>query len=269
MPPRTPHAFTLIETLVVTIALLAATAVLLPTFAYLRQQNRLAVNQQQLRGIHQGMVTWTTMSRRGPVQVLAYPGIDWGRGAPTSDGPDTGFSGDGTVPGARLWQMLAGNFFTPEYMINPADAYAIEMAYPFSGTIPPVTARNHSYAMLSLRGTPDETSEWIARSINPAHFNEGRWEDRMNPNAAILGDRAIGTGPADISSVWTESGSGEWKGHVVRNDNSAVYAPRRIVADTQYGAQPANPADDLFENDPATADAFLVHDDATTAYSAE
>ena len=79
----------------------------------------------------------------------------------------------------------------------------------------------------------------------------------------ILGDRAIGRGPANISSVWTQPGSGDWRGSIIRSDNSTSFLSDHLV-ETQHATQP----DDLFEDDPATADAFLVHDDATTAYSA-
>ena len=269
MPPRTPSAFTLLELLAVIIVVMVLMSVVLPTLAYLQPQRRLAMNQRQLRGIHQGMITWTHMSRLGTVEVLAYPGIDWRDGTPVPNGPKTGYSGNGTVPGARLWTMLEGNFFTPEYIINPQDATAVEVQIdPVTSKYQPLTARNHSYAMLSLMGSPNETSEWIVRSLVP-ESSEVRSADKLDSGAVILGDRAIGTGPADISSVWTESASGDWRGHVVRKDNSIVFETNPVVSPTKYGQGHANINDDLFADDPTADDALLVHDDAVTAYSAQ
>ena len=242
----------MIEAIVVVVAIVVAIAILIPVLTSMRRSARQTRNGDQLRGFHNGFVSYASMQfNKSRGRNAYFPGLQ-ATGQPTANGPDTGHSGDGSEPGARLWMMLDGNVFPPDYMTNPADAHAVEMAYPFSGTVPPVTHENFSYAFQSLAGHPDERAEW---------------SETLNGQAIILGDRAIGTGPADISSVWTEPGSGDWRGGVVRNDNSTSFETRPVITDTQYGMQPANLADDLFEDDPATADAFLVHDDATTAYS--
>ena len=84
-----------------------------------------------------------------------------------------------------------------------------------------------------------------------------------------MSDRAIGTGPDDISSLWTERGSGDWRGGIVRNDNSTAFDTQQVADQTKYGSHPANRTDDLFADNAETVDAFLVHDDAVTAYSAD
>ena len=55
----------------------------------------------------------------------------------------------------------------------------------------------------------------------------------------------------------------------MRNDSTVIYKERHTFGSTKYGDEPANPTDDIFEDDPTAADAFLVHDDATTAYNVE
>lgn len=253
--PRRCTGFTVIDLMavgVVVMILVVLVLVALPMFSGGRRgPAREMMNNTQLRGIHQGFVTWAQSNKRGGNDGY-FPGLD-GSGDVIADGPLTGHSGDGTVPAAAMWMMLDGNFFTPEYMINPADAHAVELLIPATGPVPPVTHENFSYAFQSLAGHPAE---------------RGEWKETLNTAAPVAGDRAIGTGPADISSVWTKLGSGDWRGGLVKNDNSTSFDTNRMLADTRYGGEPVNPIDDLFEDDPAAADAFLVHEDPTTAYSA-
>ena len=210
-------------------------------------------NNTQLRGIHQGLVTWSQSNKRGGNDGY-YPGLN-SSGDVEPDGPLTGHSGDGAVPGARLWIMLNGNFVTPEDIFNPRDNRTEKITRdPASGIYPPVTHEDFSPAFQSLAGHPDERAEWV---------------ETLNTDAIVMGDRAIGSGSSDISSVWTGLKSGDWRGLIVRNDNSTGFQTDHVVTETKYARAPVNPTDHLFEDDLATADAFLVHEDATTAYSAD
>lgn len=210
-------------------------------------------NNTQLRGIHQGLVTWSQSNKRGGNDGY-YPGLN-SSGDVEPDGPLTGHSGDGAVPGARLWIMLNGNFVTPEDIFNPRDNRTEKITRdPATGIYPPVTHEDFSHAFQSLAGHPAVKAEW---------------KETLNTSTLIMGDRAIGTGPADISSVWTEPGSGDWRGAVVHGDNSTGFTTDHVFTNTKYGGEPVNPIDDIFEEDSAAADAFLVHEDAITAYSAK
>ena len=210
-------------------------------------------NNTQLRGIHQGLVTWSQSNKRGGNDGY-YPGLN-SYGDVEPDGPLTGHSGDGAVPGARLWIMLNGNFVTPEDIFNPRDNRTKKITRdPATGIYPPVTHEDFSHAFQSLAGHPAVKAEW---------------KEKLNTSTLIMGDRAIGTGPADISSVWTEPGSGDWRGAVVHGDNSTGFTTDHVFTNTKYGGEPVNPIDDIFEEDSAAADAFLVHEDAITAYSAK
>jgi len=253
--PRRCIGFTVIDLMAVGVVLVVVVVLVLvamPMFGGRRGGYSVQMmNNTQLRGIHQSFVTFAQSNKRGGNDGY-FPGLD-GSGDVIPDGPLTGHSGDGTVPAAAMWMMLEGNFFTPEYMVNPADAHAVELLIPATGPVPPVTHDNFSYALQSLAGHPAE---------------RGEWKEALNTAAPVAGDRAIGTGSADISSVWTARGSGDWRGGVVENDNSSSYGLDHVFTNTKYGHEPVNPTDDLFEDDPAAADAFLVHEDATTAYSA-
>ena len=253
---RRDSGFTVIDLMVVgvvVVVLLVLALVVLSTLGSKARMARRMANSGQLRGIHQGFVTWAQSNKAGGRDGY-YPGLD-ASGNVIPDGPLTGHSGDGTVPAAAMWMLLNGNFVTPEDLINPRDKHAVELALdPATGTYPPVTHENFSYALQSLAGHPAVKAEW---------------KETLNTSTLIMGDRAIGTGPADISSVWTEPGSGDWRGAVVHGDNSTGFTTDHVFTNTKYGGEPVNPIDDIFEEDSAAADAFLVHEDATTAYSAK
>ncbi|MEM1107776.1 MAG: hypothetical protein AAGH99_03705 [Planctomycetota bacterium] len=226
------------------------------------------VSLTQLRGIQQGMMTFSAASHRAGGDGR-FPGLDRsGRVVP--DGEATGFSGDGTQPAARLWMLLDGNFFTPEYIINPADGKAAEYEFPPNGEASPdhpLTSDHFSYAMLGITEALNQDEDGNFAPSDDTRANE--WLETLNPNAIVMSDRAIGTDRDDISSVWTEPGSGEWRGGVIRNDNSTSFETIAEFEQTQYGDAEANDLDHLFEDAPGVTDAFLVHEDATTAYSVE
>ncbi|MEO1236202.1 MAG: hypothetical protein AAFX76_05375 [Planctomycetota bacterium] len=246
-----PSGFSALELLVVIVSVVVLIALLLPMLGGSRRGgHRPMANNTQLRGIHQGFVTFAQSNKIGGNDGF-FPGLD-GSGNVVSDGEATGHSGDGTHPGARLWVLLEGNFFTPDYMINPADFRAVEAETPpGSDDYEPITADHYSYALLGIL----------------AEAERSEWKETLNTSAIVMGDRAVGTGPADLSSVWTEAGSGDWRGGVVRNDNSASFETTHRLEQTKYGGGVYNDWDDFFEDDPDTGDAYLVFRDAATAYS--
>ena len=256
LSPR-QRAFTLLDLiatlagiLILVVGLLVIASALGPTA---RRGAPQMTNNAQLRGIHRALVIYAQSNKKGGNDGF-FPGLD-ASGNVIPDGPDTGFSGDGTQPGARLIPLLNGNFVTPDYIINPADPIAreIEVA-PGMTDYQHLKPINHSYAMLAI-------------SPPPGSGRNDEWKETLNTAAIMLSDRAIGHGPADISSVWTDPGSGDWKGGVVRNDNATHYEQTTSFENTRYGTNPANAWDELFEDESGGADAFLVHDDAITAFS--
>ena len=260
---RHRSGFTVIDLMavgVVVVIVVVLIVVLLPTSGSNARMARQMANNTQLRGIHQAFVTWAQSNRTGGSDGY-FPGLD-ASGNVIPNGPLTGHSGNGTQPAARLWMMLEGNYFPPEYLLNPADTASIEaMGRDASGLYPPLTATNHSYALLQITAPSGPTTPPDGRTFE--------WRETLNTAAVVMGDRAIGTGPSDFHSVWTKPGSHDWLGGVVRNDNSTGFETSTRFANTKYGNHPTNAFDELFEDESGGNDAFLVHEDATTAYSAD
>lgn len=241
--------FTLIETLLVVGIIVVLVAVLIPTLAYLRQEARRSASSTQLRGIHNSLINSANGKARGRT-VGWYVGVDSVEGV-TPNGEDTGQSGDGSVPAARYWWLLAANYFTPEYIISPVDKTGVP-ADQNSNPYPPLTPDNFSYAMMALLGSENEKAEW---------------HETLNTNAVVLSDRAIGRGADDSASLWTAAGSGTWHGGVARNDNAVSFEKSSRMTNTRYGEGAVNATDDLFADDPHADDALLVFEDAETSYS--
>jgi len=243
-------SFNVVGLIVILGIIVVAAAIILPAINHTGCRNRRPMaNSTQLRGIQQGMVVFAQSNRFGGNDGY-YPGLD-SQGNVLPNSSETGFSGDGTHPAARLWIMLEANSFTPEYIINPADTAATEVDSG-SESYNPLAANNYSYALLDIRDRHAERIEW---------------KETLNTSAYVISDRAIGTDRSDISSVWTDLGSGDWRGTVTCNDNSTSFETSAEFEDTQYSTGNINPLDHLFENDPTADDAYLVHEDATNAYS--
>lgn len=258
--------FSIFQVLVAIVIVVIAIAILLPAMGPGHRPARQMSNNTQLRGIHQSFVTFAQSNKKGGNDGY-FPGLN-GSGEVLPDGPDTYHSGDGTQPAARLVLMLNGNFFTPDYMINPADMRVQEStANEQTGNHESLTADHFSYALLGIAEAlaQDEDGDFAPGDDQRAI----EWKETLNTSAIVMGDRAIGTGRDNISSVWTESGSGDWRGGVVRNDNSTSFETTAEFEQTKYGNALANEFDHLFEDAPDATDAFLVHENATTAYRVE
>lgn len=226
------HGFTILQVVGVVVGLVIAVAILLPMMGGRRPAYRMQ-NSTQLRGIYQGLVMF------GQSNKFYYPGID-----------SAGHVIEPTVEG-RLDLFMAGDFVTPEYLINPRETAAItELVYDkATRAYAPVTAANYSYAMLQI-DTPGR--------------RQNEWRDTANTMAVILSDRDTAGTPAKPMSVW---GKTPWHGSVLWNDNHAEFS-RSHVMPTAYDPPsqyvdgkpvPANnPADNVFA--PAGPDdAFLIH----------
>ena len=243
-PLRARFGFTLIELLVVISIIALLIAILLPALGAARQSARKMQNSTQLRGIHQALVIFAQSNK------TYYPGLNSDGTTMTvaevnETGTFTGWRGtsNGRNSSAVFAIALNQEVFTPEYLINPEDGEALPVGgadtdLDWSGN-PDNEANNFSYANLY----------WQENSNNTLQ-EEGRvaeWQETVNSEAIVLGDRIIGSGNTR-SSLWTDTDSGEWEGTITSNDNSTEYVNTDEGFDTRYGNNSIT-NDSLFETD--------------------
>ncbi|MEM9414579.1 MAG: hypothetical protein AAGA29_03755 [Planctomycetota bacterium] len=221
-------------------------------------------NSTQLRGIHQGLVTFANSNKE------KFPGLD-AKGNILADSlADTGLSGDGDTVEARYWILLTANYFTPEYAISPRETDPLVTEYDGDISLNPKPVvwdsqtRHYSYAMLSIDGTPGQPPSASGRYAE--------WQQSLNTQAIVISDR--NTGPnatTGIHSVHSNT-PGDWKGSVLWNDNHVAFEQSHYF-ETRYGTGAAfldtgngdADLDHLFiqDNDPngnPGNDAFMIHD---------
>ncbi|MEO0515495.1 MAG: hypothetical protein AAF086_09430, partial [Planctomycetota bacterium] len=222
---------------------------LLPALGAARRTARQMANNTQLRGIHQGFVTFAQSNKKGGNDGY-FPTLD-GSGntatTPAAVANDTYGAGAAInakigLPPSTVAIMLNGNFFTPDYVVNPADAGTTEAALDTVANAT-IDGTKFSYAMLDL-GTQAAVD---ADPLDPGRAIE--WKETLNTSAIIISDKNTGAdaviGTA-VSSVWTEEDSGDWRGGVTKNDNSTSFETTPEFEQTKYGNNIAVTTDNIF-----------------------
>ena len=248
-PCRRQSGFTIHELLIVIVLVMVMVSINLPVDAASRRTARRMQNSTQLRGIHQGLVTFANANKNN------YAGFN-SRGEILANGKEaTGNSGDGDTVEARFWILLEGDFMTPEYIISPsetAEVDVIEHDWRDNDPMPTVKwgeeLKNYSYAMLGIKGVAGE---------NPDANFAGRgaeWQQTLNSQAIVLSDRNIGGNPTNqVQSIHTDD-AGDWQGSVLWNDNRVAF-DRTHYCETKYANGRLNSdrfgegTDNLFDNE--------------------
>ncbi|MBX2851874.1 MAG: prepilin-type N-terminal cleavage/methylation domain-containing protein [Phycisphaeraceae bacterium] len=234
--------FTLIELLVVISIIALLIAILLPALGAARRTARRMQNSTQLRGIHQGLVTFANSNKN------IFPGYDSSGDCLDNTDQTTGSSSLGHGVEARYWILLNGDYFTPEYAISPSETENVtEYVEPATGTAPVEFSgsggtKHYSYALLMVR------SDGAGTPANPQYAGRvAEWKQTLNSQAIVISDRNVGANETTaLQSVHTEAE--EWSGSVLWNDNHVGFE-NDVAFETKYANGSLNdgtPADNLF-----------------------
>ena len=223
-----PHrlAFALNDLIVVLLVVTVAGSLALAEVSERQRADWQMKNATQLRGIHQGCVIYAQGNKAGTNDGY-FPGLS-PKGEPTA--PSTG---------ARLSLMIERDYFTPGYIISPAEADVLPAQQGEE-----VTYEDFSYAMLQVFEPVDDAGR-IAE-----------WSETLNTNAVVMGDRNTAAGD-ERASIWSENWTDHlegWRGTIVRNDNSTGFVESHVIEETRYGSShnelsKVNAEDDLFKSE--------------------
>jgi prepilin-type N-terminal cleavage/methylation domain-containing protein len=236
---RRNKGFTLIELLVVISIIALLIGILLPALGAARRTARQMQNSTQIRGIHQGHILYSQGNNQYYAGMVSGGSGAAATGTTGAVGIYGSYANDIVSQGHA--QLLNGNYFTPGYLINPAETNNSIVSTVAAVGVSVGSIRS-SYASLS------------ATSAAVDSIRRSEFKDNTNTQAAILGDRVVtgngvetaGSAATNVQrSVWTTT-DGDWRGSVVFGDNSTSFLTTSLVATTKYGTFTNSGNDNLY-----------------------
>lgn len=229
-------SFNIFHLAVVALILMVSIAVLFPILRSMRRSHWQDYEQYQIRGIHQGIVTYANSNKNWFVGLDTLGNHLGSHDAPTGFVPNR-YKQFGIDIEDRYAILLAGEFFTPGYIVSPYETDPSISEWPEVG---PVTDRHYSYAMLQV---PE---------AGPRH---DQWRQTLSAGSIVLSDRNTGTA-TQTDSIRYGTPNMTWRGVVLWNDHHTSFETDDVM-ETHYGSKPI-PNDHLFTAS-GDDDAYLIH----------
>lgn len=225
---------TILEVLLVVGVVALALAVLVLALAKAKRGSSVMKEGMNLRNIQAAMADYGTARNKGCFPGLtsagAYVGTPFrgeyyaapanaGNSAQESDGEGCDISSGTNMAFALLLEEGA---IGPGHLVSPGETG--QTSFSQAGRIATLAPRSFSDAA----APPSEVGDG---NISHAMLAYGRkslkpeWKVTGNGHAIMLATRVVfNARPGVFNSIWTEVGSGRWKGNVVHNDNSVAEA---------------------------------------------
>lgn len=202
----------MIEVVIVGVISLIAVAIIIPSLGKSRTRQRQMQNSEQIRGLHQALVTRSQANKF------------WFAGA-TSTGKVDPNAATSNRHGS-LMSLQDEGFFKPSYNISPGE---IDSSVTSEGLKAFKANQRGSYAVLEYASSP--------AGANLTWLGLLEWRDYLNTTAVVMSDRQIGE-PGEPRSIWATRPD-QWNGTLCFSDNhvefQTVDGPMRI----RYGSNKA------------------------------
>ncbi|MFA9479595.1 type II secretion system protein [Phycisphaerales bacterium AB-hyl4] len=230
--------FTLIELLVVITIIAVLIAILLPVLQSARDAAMRLQNGVHLRTIHQAMVVFS-QDHDG-----WYPGFDGRQFTDSEDIPSVNPPTPpvpplhGSTAEARFALLVDRHYFGTPYLLSPFDARGRVWVPNGDQALGP---GSYSYSILMINDTP-------SREPTGSAARRGEWRPEMGGESPVLADRLDEGSEINDPGTWQSihtATPGDWRGHVVWNDNHLTFETSPILRRTRFG-DAINANDNLF-----------------------